>query len=40
MLILVDWLGPGRVSTDGYLIGLKAQTEICKDGRQAKMGSF
>ena len=39
-LILVAWLGPERVSTDGKITVLKIQTEICKNGRWVKMESF
>ena len=35
----VTWLGPGRVSADGYITVLKTQTEISKDGRSVKMES-
>ena len=39
-LILVAWLGPGCAFTDGYIIFLNIQMEICKDGRRVKIGSF
>ena len=32
--------GPGYVSADGYITDLKIQMEICKYGRQVKIGSF
>ena len=36
-LILVVSLSSGRVFTDGYIIVLKIQMEICKDGRRMKI---
>ena len=39
-LILVNGLGPGRASADGYIAVLKIQMEICKNGRKVKIGSF
>ena len=40
ILILDAWLDPGDTSADRYVIVLKIQTKICKDGRQVKMESF
>ena len=36
-LASVGWLGPGRVSGDGYITVLEIQTEIFKDGKQVKL---
>ena len=36
-LILVAWLGPGRVSADRYIKVLKIQMEIRNDWRQVKI---
>ena len=39
IIILVVWLGPGRVLADGYITVIKIQMEICKE-RRVKMESF
>ena len=39
-LILVAWLGPGRVFADGSIAVLQMQMEICKDGRRLKIRSL
>ena len=33
-LILVAWLGSGRVFADGYITVLKIQMQVSKDGRR------
>ena len=39
-LISVSWLGPGRVSADGYITVPKIEMEIGKNGGQVKIVSF
>ena len=39
-LILLDLLGPERVSAEGYITLLKMQMKICKDRRRVTTGSF
>ena len=39
-LILVASLRSGRVFADGYIIVLKIQMEICKDGRRMKIRKY
>ena len=39
-LISVPWLGPGRVSADGYITVYKIEMEISKNGGQVKTVSF
>ena len=39
-LILVASLTSGRVFADGYIIVLKIQMELCKDGRRMKIRKY
>ena len=39
-LLLDAWLGPVPNSTDWYIIVLKFQTKICKDGRQENLNQL
>ena len=39
-LILIAWMGPGLASAGGHLTVLEIQSEMCKDGRRVKRGSF
>ena len=39
-LILIALMGPGLASAGGHLTVLEIQSEMCKDGRRVKRGSF